>query len=135
MGIRTLETRTVEFNGAPREYHVVDRNVGCDAPQWFVSLGDKMPDKTPFISDEVPEEYMTPMILHELIEAESPKKEGRCLNALLAELETIPEAKRKDYVDFRTKVFESLLAYFRRSEPNNELIEEATKSLEYLKTR
>jgi len=130
MGFKTLETRTMEFNGAQRQYHVVDRNIGQDAPQWFITYNNGLP----FISDEVPENYREPMVFHEMMEFEPLKgQEGRCLKSLIAELETVPRTQKADYIQFRKKVFVSLLDYLKRKEPSSEMIQEATKSLEYLR--
>ncbi len=131
MGLKKLEVKTIEFNGKLREFRVVDRNVGSPAPKYFISYGNG----TPFISDEVPENYRNPMVFRELTEFELLQNESdRCLKALNAELEIVPENLRKDYVLFRREVFESLIDYFKHYQPDSPFISEAGKSLDKLKT-
>lgn len=129
MAIKTLETRTIEFGGKQREYKVVDRNLDSPAPRYFISYGSG----TPFISDEVPEDYREPMVLHELTEFELlTGEEDRCVKALDAELKIVPEEIKGDYVKFRRGVFESLIKYLEQYTPDSPFIPEARKSLDRL---
>src|SRR3989344_3216172 len=98
MAIKTLETRTIEFDGKQREYRVVDRNIGSPAPKYFIAYNVGIP----FISDEVPQQYREPMVLHELTEFELlPNEKDRCIRALRAELKIVPENIKEDYMRFR----------------------------------
>jgi len=129
MELKTLKTRTIRFDGKDREYDVVNRNLGADCPRWFISYGNGLP----FISDEVPEEYMDHMVFHELYEFETLANhgEGKCLESLKAELERVPEDQRKDYMNFRKGVFESLVQYLERT--GGALLPETQKSLDHLR--
>ncbi|MEK6843862.1 MAG: hypothetical protein AABX83_00380 [Nanoarchaeota archaeon] len=130
MALITLETKAIEFNEKQREFIVVDRNIGSPAPKYFISYNNG----SPFISDEVPEDYRKPMVFHELTEFELlQNKTDKCLNALLAELKTIPKNKRKDYFEFRREVFENLISFLEEYQSNSSLIPEVRKSLNHLK--
>ncbi len=85
-----------------------------------------------FISEEVPEEYRTPQLVHEIVEFTTLKgKRGRCVEALLHELAVVPEEIRQAYLEYRTRFFERLVAYSKDSE-NEEFKAEIKASYEYL---
>lgn len=129
MELKTLELKVITFNGKQRSYSVVDRNI-TPAPKYFISYNKG----NPFISDEVPEEFRESMVFHELTEFELLQdKPDRCLQALKSELETVPKNKKEDYLKFRLEVFESLIDFLKKYDPNSKLIIEVNKSLKYLR--
>ena len=129
MNKRIIKTKTLKFGGEDRQYEVVDKNLGVDYPRWFIAYNKGIP----FISDEVPEEYTEPMVFHELYEFEilPPDKVCRCLEALREELRTIPQENRGKYMEFRRRVFESLVEFLERN--GESFLPEVRRSLEYLK--
>ena len=130
MKLKTLETKTIEFQGNQRNYAVVDRDIGATAPKYFMSYNGG----NPFISDEVPKEYREPMVFHELTEFELLKcTESKCLKSLKAELERVPEDMMQSYIIFRTEVFESLIGFLEQHEPSSTFIPEAKNSLRHLR--
>jgi len=137
---KTLERRVLNFKGKPIEYKVVDRNVGFQTPKYFVGYKDPE-EKIPFVSDEVPKEYLERIVRHEVIENEVyGKEEDKCLRATIEELKTVPKSQMKAYLAWRAEVFESLINYYndpsRKGNPYNErIIKEAEKSLKYLKEK
>ena len=128
--INILETKIIEFKEKKRKYLVVDRNMGLPAPKYFIAYAAGVQ----FISNEIPEDYRNPMVFHKLTEFELlPNENNKCLKSLLAELETIPENKRKEYLEFRREAFESLIDFLEQYEPDSSSIPEARNSLKYLK--
>ncbi|PIN94464.1 hypothetical protein COU53_03545 [Candidatus Pacearchaeota archaeon CG10_big_fil_rev_8_21_14_0_10_30_48] len=129
--MKTLETRIIKFQEEEREYDVVDRNIDQPAPRYFISYRQGIP----FISDEVPRDYMHPMILHKLTEFELLQEENdKCLKALKVELKSLNEEQLKEYIPFRTEVFQCLISYLEKHLPNSPHLPEMKKSLSYLET-
>jgi len=65
-----------------------------------------------FISEEVPEKFRVPQLLHEIIEfTELKDQEGRCAEAIKRELETITDDIRAKYIAYRTIFFANLDEY------------------------
>ena len=74
----TIETDEVEYEGRNITYAVINSDLS-PSPRYFVGYGNG----NPFISEEVPESYRIPMIIHEVVEFEKFNGiEGRCLEAL-----------------------------------------------------
>jgi hypothetical protein len=122
-------TRTIEFLGKDRKYDVVSKHLDSPAPRWFIGYNNGRP----FISDEVRQDYQRPMVFHELAEFEILQNGNEsCLEALKAELITVPVNRRKDYVSFRKEVFRELVKYFKESEPESQLIPKLKQSLAHL---
>tara|TARA_Y100000310_G_scaffold345693_1_gene468396 strand:+ start:40484 stop:40876 length:393 start_codon:yes stop_codon:yes gene_type:complete len=127
--MKKLETRTIHFLGEDREYDVVSKDLDQPAPRWFIGYNNGRP----FISDEVRRDYQRPMVFHELAEFEILQSEnGSCLEALKAELMSIPVNERRAYVRFRKEVFRELVEYFEKNEPKSQLIPQVKKSLAHL---
>ena len=106
--VKVLETKAIEFNGEQREYLVVDRDIGVPASRYFVKYVLGMT----IISDEVPEKFREPMVLHELLEFETFNfNKYRCFDALIQELQTVPDGERDAYIEFRRGVFEHLVRF------------------------
>jgi len=87
-----------------------------------------------FISEEVPEDFRIPQLCHEIVEfVELKGKEGRCLESLKRELETVREEIKKEYIHYRRMFFERLVAYYQDSE-DEDFKREIVKSMEHLRS-
>ena len=105
----------VSFEGAVREFDVLDKNLGVPCPRYFVSYNNGRP----FISNEVRPVYQQRMVFHELVEFEKYEdQEGRCVKALNDELRLVSSTKLLTYVRFRKEVFEGLLEFSLNNQPD-----------------
>lgn len=70
-----------------------------------------------FISEEVPEEFRVPELIHEIIEfTELKDQKGRCVEALKRELLIVPEGMRQRYLEYRRDFFARLIEYYKNSD-------------------
>lgn len=73
-----------------------------------------------FISEEVPEEFRVPQLIHEIIEfTELTGQKGRCVEALKRELSVIPEEIKQKYIEYRRDFFKRLIEYYKNFEDEN----------------
>lgn len=73
-----------------------------------------------FISEEVPEKFRKPQLIHEIVEfTELKGQKGRCLKALKTELLEVEEAIKKEYIEYRTDFFARLIELYKNSEDEN----------------
>lgn len=87
-----------------------------------------------FISEEVPEEYRMPQLVHEIIEfTELKDKKGRCLEALKRELSIVPEEIKQSYLEYRKKFFAKLIEYYKDSQ-DEDFKAEIAASYEFLQS-
>ncbi len=119
----------VHSGEAEHTYHTISATLPFSPPN-FVGVQPFL-----FISDQVPEEYRSFMILHELIEtgpalASAP---GRCLAALMQELTLVPESIYIRYCQFRHQAFQDLVDFYQRRDHDPAFMVEIQNSLTYLK--
>lgn len=120
----------VEFGGEKRVYDVVDRSLE-GAPRYFICYSNGRP----YISDEVPKTFRRHMVFHELFEFEKlqgKSEVGRCMRALMNELDGVPERDHGEYIPFRINVFQNLLDYLEETEPTSPLVVDVRQSLDFL---
>lgn len=85
-----------------------------------------------FISEEVPEQFRDPQLIHEIIEfTELKDQKGRCKDALKKELEVVPDEIRQEYLEYRKEFFALLVAYNENSE-DEDFKSEIQASHEYI---
>lgn len=69
-----------------------------------------------FISEEVPEKFRSPQLIHEIVEfTELKGQKGRCVEALKRELSVVPEEIRQEYLEYRRNFFARLIEYYKDS--------------------
>lgn len=69
-----------------------------------------------FISEEVPEKFRVPQLIHEIIEfTELKGKKSRCVEALKRELSVVPEEIKQEYLEYRRNFFAKLIEYNKNS--------------------
>lgn len=67
-----------------------------------------------FISEEVPENFRAPQLIHEIIEfTELKGQKGKCVEALKRELSFVPEEIRQEYFKYRRIFFKRLIEYYK----------------------
>ncbi len=89
-----------------------------------------------FISEEVPENYRKPILIHEWLEfTQFAGQKGRCVKALERELDFAPKGDGcMAYLKYRELFFERLIEFYRDSnEVNDEFKLEIQGSCEFLK--
>lgn len=123
---------SVKFNGQERKYWIGPKDVGRPSPKYWIMYHQS----NIWISEEVPEEFRSYMVLHELSEFEKFKDSpNSCLSALISELnfsaKENPE-KHAEYLKFRKEVFKSLINFTQENSPNSEHLGEMRKSLSLL---
>ena len=126
-----VSTVEIQYEDWRRSYDVISADLSS-APLFFTGYGHGRP----FISEQVPENYREPMVLHEIDEFEKFQRiEGRCLGALKLELEWVSSKEFfEDYIVFRLEVFNHLINFLKKDNPNSFFIPEAMKSAEHLKS-
>lgn len=130
----TVGTRTVIYKWKPIVYSILKKEL-VPTLKWF--LWQK--DLNFFISEDVPENFRDPQILHEIIEFTELKwKKWRCLESLKRELFLLDKSISQEYLKYRIDFFKSLIQYHKNT-PSSEwfdaddLREEINKTYEYLK--
>jgi hypothetical protein len=128
MNIKIISKESTIFEGRTRIYDVVDKNLGIPCPKYFVSYNQG----SPFISQEVPQNFRKYMIYHELYEFEEfdPKDEDSCLESLRKELAKVPYYNLQEHVDFRKDTFRHLIEFVR--EYDKDSFQKINRSLNYL---
>jgi hypothetical protein len=102
----------VEHEGRKILYTIVDKSLEPKLPGFMGYLdGEHL-----FISEEVPDEFRIPQLVHEIIEfTELKDQKGRCLEALKRELKIVPDNIKPAYLKYRTIFFEKLIEYYKNS--------------------
>ncbi len=131
MGLQKHSIETITFDGKDREYDVMDNPEKLIVPKYFISYGGGRP----FISLEIPKEYRSHMVRHELYEFEKLEDSpDRCLKSLMFELENVPHQDRSDYIPFRARTFKNLIYFLKTQEQLSPMIHKLNKSLRYLES-
>ena len=122
------------YNNKPVKYTIVKKEM---APKlkWFLwyPWWEHL-----FISEEVPEKFREPQLIHEIVEfTELQWKKWRCLQSLKYELSLISEEIWNEYIEYRRDFFERLIEYYKNIPSSekfdaNEFREEIQKSYEHL---
>lgn len=101
----------VTFQGEVILYAVLSGSVNKELPG-FVGCFKEGGERFFFISEDVPELFRGPQVLHEIMEfeelAECP---GSCLRALRYELTLVPADLQDEYLRLRRDFFRRLMAY------------------------
>ena len=119
----------VEYKGNKTPYSILRKELEPRLPG-FLGYPDGL---YLFISEEVPEKFRYPQLIHEIIEFTELKEEkGRCLAALKEELKLISSEDTEEYLSYRKKFFENLVKYYENSD-NEEFKSEIQASLEFLR--
>ena len=111
-----------EFEGKKYDYTLIDRQIQPNLPG-FLGFVD---GKYLFISDEVPEKFREPQLIHEVDEFTNPElvgKPGRCVESLKREFARIPDDMKEEYIEYRKNFFHKL----REFQKNNEGVDEGLK--------
>ncbi|MEI8343481.1 MAG: hypothetical protein WCF93_00855 [Candidatus Moraniibacteriota bacterium] len=119
------------YNGERISYSIISKDFEPRLPG-FIGF----PEGQLFISEEVPENYRKPMLIHEWVEfTEFAGQKGRCVKALKRELDFAPKgAERMAYLEYRKSFFEKLIEFYRNSdEASDEFKTEIQGSYEFLK--
>ena len=102
----------VEYEGQRIPYTVLNKDLEPNLPG-FLGYPD---GENLFISEEVPEEYRLPQLIHEIVEFTKLKdKKGRCVEALKHELSFVPGKIWEEYLEYRTDFFARLVEYYKGS--------------------
>jgi len=111
-------------------YTVLKKELALELP-WFLGYpeGEHL-----FISEEVPEVFVRPQLIHEVVEFTQLKGEPwRCLLALQIELANVPDEFKKEYIPYRKNFFANLIKYYETSW-DEEFKDEIKASYEFLET-
>jgi hypothetical protein len=102
----------IEYNGKIIPYTILKKEVAPTLPGFLgYPNGEHL-----FISEEVPEKFRTPQLIHEVVEfTELKGQNGRCVEALKRELSVIPEEMRQEYREYRRNFFARLIEYYKDS--------------------
>lgn len=123
------------YNNRPIEYTIVKKELVPEL-KWFLWCAKGYF----FISEDVPERFREPQIMHEIVEfTELQWKKWRCLQSLKYELSSIPKDMREEYIAYRRGFFKRLVEYHKntKSKENfdaDEFREEIQQSYEYLES-
>lgn len=123
-------TGQVEYDSEKIPYTILKKDLEPRLPGFLGYLnGENL-----FISEEVPEAFRLPQLIHEIIEfTELKGQKGRCVEALKRELETVPEGIKKDYIRYRTDFFARLVEFYKSSN-DEDFKTEIKASHEFLRT-
>lgn len=128
MTFNILSTEKLRFQEGERTYHVADRDLK-GAPRFFITYNCGIP----IISNEVPELYRPPMVIHELVEFEQLQGHPHCcVTALHEELRHVPPEGLSAYLPFRRDVFRELVSYLGERDPRSLLLPRVRESLDEL---
>ena len=123
-----LAEGSLVVDGNLRNYYVLNKDVP-NAPRWFIGYNKGKP----FISNEIPEDYRVPMIMHEIVEFEQyGKLSGRCSGATRDELKLVANEKKDDYIRFRIDVFKELDRFMRETKEDPIIRREIRQSISFL---
>ncbi len=112
---KMVGTATLKHRGKTWTYAIIKRDLE-NAPKGFLGFWE---DKELFISEEVPEEFREYQLRHELIEhLELTGKPRRCVEALMQEIDLVPDEIADAYIAYRRNFFTRLVEYY--STPGNE---------------
>ena len=121
----------VEFEGQKIPYTILRKEVEPKLPG-FLGFPE---GKFLFISEEVPEEFRNPQLVHEIIEfTELKGKKGRCLESMKRELEIVPDDIKKEYIEYRRNFFGRLIEYSKNSD-DEDFKKEIQASYDYLQSQ
>ncbi|MEX2410611.1 MAG: hypothetical protein WD607_04440 [Candidatus Paceibacterota bacterium] len=122
-----LEVRKVYYNNNVITYSVLKK----ETMNFLGFLG--LQEGYFYISEEVPEEFMEPQIIHEFIEFNELKgQRRRCLESLKRELSIVPEDIKKSYIEYRKDFFKRLTEFFEDSD-HEDFKEEIGMSYSFLR--
>ncbi|MCF7834158.1 MAG: hypothetical protein K9L98_02255 [Candidatus Pacebacteria bacterium] len=120
------------YKGTNYEFTILKKTVAPKLPG-FLGYLDK---KFLFISEEVPEKFRLPQLMHEIIEfIELSGLKDRCLGALERELsDFVPEDIKPEYIEYRRNFFKNLVSYYDTIEnfEDKEFLAEIKASLDFL---
>jgi len=118
----------VEYKGQTIPYTILKKELAPKLPGFLgFPKGENL-----FISEEVPEQFRLPQLVHEIIEfTELVGQKGRCLEALKRELSIVPEKIKQEYIEYRRDFFARLVEYYKESK-NEDFKSEIQASYEYL---
>lgn len=121
-----------QFNGKTYRFAIVSKELEPALPG-FLGFFQK---KHLFISEEVPEAFRIPQLIHEIVEesSELTGKKGRCLEALYRELRYVQGNLVGEYIQYRRRFFFQLVNYYTGRSVDQEFLEEIINSLKYLKS-
>lgn len=118
----------IEYCGKRFPYSILRKEVEPKLSGFLGFFGGKFL----FISEEVPEQFRAPQLIHEIIEfTEFQGKRGRCLEALMREFNFVPPEDFKEYIKYRLKFFKSLVDFYENSD-DEEFKKEIQASYEYI---
>jgi len=118
----------IELEGKKIPYTILKKELAPELPGFLGFFeGEHL-----FISEEVPEKFREPQLIHEIIEfTELKGKKGRCVESLKRELSIVPEEIKKEYLEYRRDFFAKLVEYYEDSE-DEEFKSEIKASYEFL---
>lgn len=124
----TVGIGEIEYNGRKILYSILQKDLVPSLPGflWYPN-GEHL-----FISEEVPEKFRDPQLIHEIIEfSELKDQTWRCLMALKAELEMLQQNIRQEYLAYR-KDFFARLVEFQKDNENEDFKAEIQASHDFL---
>ncbi|KKR91908.1 hypothetical protein A3D45_03035 [Candidatus Falkowbacteria bacterium RIFCSPHIGHO2_02_FULL_42_9] len=120
--IRTNEVATneIEHGGKKFPYTVLKRELAPTLPGFLgYPNGEHL-----FISEDVPEKFRAPQLIHEIVEfTELKGVKGRCVEALKRELAVMSEEIRQEYLEYRRNFFAKLIEYYKESKDEDFKVE------------
>jgi hypothetical protein len=114
-----VSEESIEYNGKTYPYALMKKEMFTAVPG-FVGYPNT---EFLFISEATPKEYIRTELIHEIICCNS-QGVGRCKKALEKELSLVDEHIKREYITYRTKVYEALVAYYEKDEHMKELYQE-----------
>lgn len=112
--IKTNEvgSNKIEYQGKKIPYTILKKELAPTLPGFLgYPNGEHL-----FISEEVPEKFRAPQLIHEIVEfTELKGKKGGCVEALKRELSVVPEEIRQEYLEYRRNFFAKLIEYYKDS--------------------
>jgi len=118
----------VNYNGKKIPFTILKKELAPKLPGFLgYPNGEHL-----FISEEVPEKFRAPQLIHEIIEfTELSGQKGRCVEALKRELSVVPEEIKQEYLEYRINFFTKLVEYYQESQ-DEEFKSEIRASYEFL---
>jgi len=105
----TVQTEELKYKGKTIPYSVLKKEVALDLPGFLGYANGHL-----FISEEVPENFRNPQLIHEYIEfVELKDEKDRCLQASKRELEYVPDELKESYLEYREDFFARLVVYYK----------------------
>jgi len=123
------------YNNIPIPYTIMKKEA-VPSLKWFLWYPEW---KYLFISEEVPEKFREPQLMHEIVEFTELKwKKWRCLQSLKYELSFIAEDMWQEYIEYRRDFFKRLVEFHKNTKTDkfdaDEFRWEIQQSYEYLKS-